>query len=254
MINDINKARILEVANGIIDKEGIKGLNVSRLVSECKISKSTFYLYFSSKEALLSELKSSRKQDTEKLYTTRDKIIQQAIKEFSNNLFDQIDIDSIARAVGIKRSSIYRHFSSKEDLLVASLENEINNRIKLREYFENIKYDPYGFMHELFDYGIVYYDQKYNNLMFYNALYYSKSNIKIKMILDDLWKQTTEMMEYIFERGKLERVLKPETDSKMLALMTISYIGGSAIFAYPHYRTLCNQYIELILKDIILSD
>lgn len=252
MKNDSINNRILEVANDIIEKEGVKGLSVAKLVSECKISKSTFYKYFASKEELLFELKSSMKQDAEKLYTTREKIIQQAIKEFSNNLFDQIEIDAIARVVGIKRSSIYRHFSSKEDLLAASLENEIKNRIKLREYFEHSNYDPYGFLYKLFDYGIVFYDKKYNNLLFYNALYYSKSNLKIQKILENLWKQTTDMIEYVFDRGKIEGVLKLETDSKILAQMTISYIGGSAVFAYSHYSNLCNQYINLILKDIVI--
>lgn len=251
MENGSDKNRLLEIANDIIEKEGVKGLNVAKLVSECKISKSTFYKHFTSKEALLLELKSSMKQDAEKLYTTREKIIQQAIKEFSNNLFDQIEIDAIARAVGIKRSSIYRYFSSKEDLLVASLEYEIQNRIKLREYFEHTNYDPNSFLQKLFDYGIVFYEKKYNNLMFYNALYYSKSNVKIQTILENLWKQTTDMIEYIFDRGKLEGVLKLEADSKTLAQMTISYIGGSAIFACQHYDILCKQYINLILRDIV---
>lgn len=248
--NDLSKEKILKCASEIIDTEGVRALSVTKIVSTCKISKTTFYKHFSSKEDLILEIKSSSNKSEADFYSIREVIIQKAIEVFSNNTFEQIDIDTIARAVGLKRSSIYRYFSSKEELLEASLKNEIINREKLEEHFKNIPYDPAIFMKELFNYGIIFYNKKYNNLMFYNALHYSKVNNNIKNIMDDLWCQTIKLIEDIFERGKDEGLFKKDINSKELAQMTFSYIGGLAIFSYEQYNKLSKQFVELLFRDI----
>jgi Transcriptional regulator len=248
--NDLSKEKILKCASGIIDEEGIRALSVTKVVNNCKMSKSTFYKYFSSKEDLISEIKSSSDKSETDFYSVREEIIQKAIEVFSNNTFEKIDIDTIARAVGLKRSSIYRYFSSKEELLEASLQNEIINRKRLEERFKSIPYDPYTFMKELFEYAIVFYNKKYNNLMFYNALHYSQVNSNIKEILDNLWRQTVKLIEDVFERGKKEGAFKNDIDSKSLAQMTFSYIGGLGIFSSENYNELSKQFIDLLFINI----
>jgi len=248
--DDLSKEKILKCASEIIDTEGVRALSVTKVVSNCKISKSTFYKHFSSKEDLILEIKSSSNKSESDFYSTREEIIQKAIEVFSNNAFEKIDIDTIASAVGLKRSSIYRYFSSKEELLEASLKNEIINRKRLEEYLKSAPYDPFIFMQKLFEYAIIFYNKKYNNLMFYNALYYSKVNSNIKEILDDLWEQTIKLIEDVFERGKKEGLFKRDIDSRALAQMTFSYIGGLGIFSYEHYNELTKQFIELLFRDI----
>lgn len=251
MKDDLSKEKIMQCADEIIESEGIRALSVSKIVNRLKISKTTFYKYFSSRDALIIELKDRSNSKEADLYTIRDKIIQQAIEEFSKNTFDKIDIDTIAAAVGLKRSSLYRYFSSKEELLEASLKYEISNRMKLKEYFDSRAYDLVDFLKKLFEYTIVFYNKKYNSLMFYNALYYSKSNDKIKSILEDLWNQTIKLNEEVFERGKREGILKEEIESKVLARMVLSYIGGTAIFSYEEFDRLENQFIDMLLRDIM---
>lgn len=248
--SDLSKEKILKYASEVIDKEGVRSLTVTKIVNNCKISKSTFYKHFSSKEDLISKIKSSSNKSEADFYSIREEIIQKAIEEFSKNAFEKIDIDTIAKAVGLKRSSIYRYFSSKEELLEVSLKNEIINRKRLEEYLKSIPYDPVIFMEKLFDYGIMFYNKKYNNLMFYNALHYSKINNNIKEILDDLWRQTIKLIEDIFQRGKEEGLLKKDIDSRALAQMTLSYIGGLAIFSYEHYNDLGKKFIKLLFRDI----
>lgn len=248
--NDLSKEKILKCASEIIEVEGVRALSVTKVVNNCKISKSTFYKYFSSKEDLILEIKSSSNKSESDFYSVREEIIQKAIEVFSNNTFEKIDIDTIARAVGLKRSSIYRYFSSKEELLEASLKNEIINRKRLEERFKSDPYDPFMFMQKLFEYAIIFYNKKYNNLMFYNALHYSKVNNNIKEILDDLWRQTIKLIEDVFERGKKEGSFKNDIDSKALAQMTFSYIGGLGIFSSENYNELGKQFIELLFRDI----
>lgn len=48
---------------------------------------------------------------------TKEKIITVAIYEFASNGYDNASMRKIAEVVGIKASSIYNHFKSKEDIL-----------------------------------------------------------------------------------------------------------------------------------------
>jgi AcrR family transcriptional regulator len=48
---------------------------------------------------------------------TRDKIIYEALNLFSTKGFDAISVRDIAKAVGIKASSLYNHFKNKQDIL-----------------------------------------------------------------------------------------------------------------------------------------
>lgn len=50
---------------------------------------------------------------------TKEKIIQEALKLFSVNGFDAVSIRAIADAVGIGNSALYKHFSSKQEILEA---------------------------------------------------------------------------------------------------------------------------------------
>lgn len=48
--------------------------------------------------------------------TTREKIMLEALTLFSARGFDPVSVRDIARAVGIKESSLYNHFKNKQDL------------------------------------------------------------------------------------------------------------------------------------------
>lgn len=50
---------------------------------------------------------------------TKEKIMQEALKLFSVNGFDAVSIRTIADAVGIGNSALYKHFSSKQEILEA---------------------------------------------------------------------------------------------------------------------------------------
>lgn len=56
---------------------------------------------------------------------TKDRILEEAINLFSIKGYDGISIRDISKAVGIKESSIYNHFSSKEEILDIIINNFI---------------------------------------------------------------------------------------------------------------------------------
>jgi AcrR family transcriptional regulator len=54
--------------------------------------------------------------------STRDRILDVAIDLFAQNGFHRTSVRDIARGVGIKESSIYNHFTGKDEILVTILE------------------------------------------------------------------------------------------------------------------------------------
>lgn len=48
--------------------------------------------------------------------TTKENIIEQALRLFSAKGFEAVSVRDIARAVGIKESSLYYHFKNKQDI------------------------------------------------------------------------------------------------------------------------------------------
>lgn len=55
----------------------------------------------------------------EEKMTTREKIIYESLRLFSNKGYDGVSMREIAAAVGIKGASIYNHFKGKEDIFNA---------------------------------------------------------------------------------------------------------------------------------------
>ncbi len=58
---------------------------------------------------------------------TKDRILREALHLFSEKGFDAVSVRAIAKAVGIKESSLYNHFAGKDDIL-ASVISEYNAR------------------------------------------------------------------------------------------------------------------------------
>lgn len=78
-------------------------------------------------------------KDSLKLKSTKEKIIAASIHEFANKGYDNASIRKIAEIVGIRGSSIYNHFNSKEDIL-----EEIFKYYRNSFYKEGVKFDIDG--------------------------------------------------------------------------------------------------------------
>ncbi|MFT8343025.1 MAG: TetR/AcrR family transcriptional regulator, partial [Clostridium beijerinckii] len=70
---------------------------------------------------------------------TREKIISESLNLFSRKGFEAISVRDIAKAVGIKASSLYNHFKNKQDIFdtiiqkYSDLVNKFLNSIKIRD-------------------------------------------------------------------------------------------------------------------------
>lgn len=251
---DSNREKILKCANQIIKSEGIRAVNVSKIVDACKISKSTFYKYFSSKEDLISNIKDESNVDDETFFSMRQIIIQKAITEFSNNAFHTIDIETIAKAVGLKRTSIYSYFSNKEELLEVSFQYELTNRKRFNQLMKNSPFDPIRYVEKILEYGVSFSTNKYNNLMLRNILYYSSVNEKIKKIWDETYECTLEIIEEYFNRGKREGIFREDIETKTISQIILSCWLGISISIPENYQKLGKKFIELFILPIVINN
>lgn len=74
--------------------------------------------------------------------STKDAIREAAVRLFSTKGFDQSSLREVADAVGITKASLYYHYASKVDLLVAIIEpmlDELRDRV---EELDRIEHTP----------------------------------------------------------------------------------------------------------------
>ena len=84
---------------------------------------------------------------------TRQRLIDAAVRRFYRDGFRNVGIDQILSDVGISKTAFYKHFESKEDLMLAALED--HNRLML-ETFQGMARErggltPLGQLHVLLD-------------------------------------------------------------------------------------------------------
>lgn len=56
--------------------------------------------------------------------TTRERLIEAAIRRFYRDGFRNVGIDQILTDVGISKTAFYKHFECKDDLMLAALEKQ----------------------------------------------------------------------------------------------------------------------------------
>jgi len=84
---------------------------------------------------------------------TRERLVEAAVRRFYRDGFRSVGIDQILADVGISKTAFYKHFESKEDLMLAVLETQ--NRW-LQDFFQKMVRErggetPAGQLHALFD-------------------------------------------------------------------------------------------------------
>ena len=103
---------------------------------------------------------------------TRDRLVEAAIRRFYRDGFRSVGLDQIIADVGISKTAFYKHFESKDELLLVTLESQ---NVRLQDAFRAIVCQrggptPIGQLHALFD--VVEHfisDEGYHGCYFINA-------------------------------------------------------------------------------------
>src|SRR6266568_4982666 len=75
---------------------------------------------------------------------TKDAIRDAAIRLFTSKGFEQTSLREVADAVGITKASLYYHYASKADLLLAIIEPVFDDMKAVVESSEQVTYSPAG--------------------------------------------------------------------------------------------------------------
>ena len=156
--------------------------------------------------------------------STKERIIYEALNLFSTKGFDAISVRDIAKAVGIKASSLYNHFKNKQDIFDTII-NKYSEHVK--KFLERIT--PYNDSNDFKLYNI-------KNLS--DELFFKKSMDMFKFYLED---------EYMIKFRKL-LTIEQFKNYKIANLYNKLFIDDILNFQVKIFEVLMNSNI-LVKKD-----
>ena len=84
--------------------------------------------------------------------TKRDELVKKALQVFYDNGFHASGMDLIASETGVSKTSIYKHFRTKEDLIIAALKKrDVDFRTWLYQRMDELSDTPKGQLVSMFD-------------------------------------------------------------------------------------------------------
>lgn len=250
-MDDIRK-KIIDYAIETIRNNGLKALTLQNITKDCHISRSTFYRYFASKDALIEEIRAiDGELDT---HSIKEKILLAASEEFSRHPYKDIDIETIAKAVNMQRNSVYRYFPSKEQLFEESLKMELENRRAYYQKQDIFSMDFKSALNVFFDYLTDFRKNEYKSLTFFQALACAQHSPTVHKTLESLWKDTADALAKVLQHGKETGVLRKDFSTEKYSQILLSYIGGSSIFSFENYDLLKETFLDLIFRDLKAPD
>jgi AcrR family transcriptional regulator len=131
----------------------------------------------------------------------RDKIIQSAMKEFSEKPFKKVTVDSLVERAEIPKGSFYQYFSNKEDiyrhlynLILMEKKKELKSMMK---FLKNVQFSD--FMRQMFLKGIEF-DLQKKELNDLREQFFLKTSQELREeILNDMIKHSNEIFKEILK-------------------------------------------------------
>lgn len=182
---------------------------------------------------------------------TKEKIFDVSIDLFSQDGYDGVSIRQIAKEVGIKESSIYNHYQSKESILESILSYYINEMLKeeapIMQSEKNLKMDFNQFYKEGSDRFISKLSEEKMMKITRIFLVESYHNEKIKnFVKEAIIGYAINGWEDLFELMKEKKFIKMDADIKQLA-ESFYYYG--LFLLYEHFIINYPEDDEEFLKD-----
>jgi AcrR family transcriptional regulator len=155
--------------------------------------------------------------------STKEKIFNTSLDLFSQRGFSGVSIREITREVGIKESSLYNHFSTKDDILESILtyfRNDFSKTLPPVDSLDDIlqKSSVEAFLkagHRNFKH----YMEDETGMKMWRILQVEqyRSPLAREIILEDFFKKTIEFLEIVFSKLMDLKKIRP-LDPKVLAI------------------------------------
>jgi TetR/AcrR family transcriptional regulator of autoinduction and epiphytic fitness len=198
-------------------------------------------------------MKRTRKLNEEK----HQAILDAAINEFYEKGFEGSSMDAIAREANVSKATVYKHFSSKEELFFAlagillerfeeSFKYEYNQNKRIEEQLKEIAYKELNFLND---------DESIKLIQIMTVVMIQKSEIGLKL-LESAKDECMEMSVIWFEKAKADGKLNFESSlfvSKQFIGMIKSFAFYPQMYGAPKLtkdeeEKLVKSAIDMIIK------
>ncbi|HBD13548.1 MAG TPA: TetR family transcriptional regulator [Porticoccaceae bacterium] len=177
----------------------------------------------------------------------REQLIQTAVTLFAKNGFHNTGIDLIAEQAGVTKRTMYRHFRSKEELILAALRDyDARFRNRFMQSVESKWDDPKDRLLGIFEVAYDWFTgNDFYGCMFINAIgEYSESHSAIREVCKEFKRL---MLGYYSKLAKEAGAQNPEHLAEQLSLLFEGAIVTHQVSQKPEAgRTACDAAKVLI--------
>ncbi len=183
----------------------------------------------------------------------RQQLVDTAIKLFSAHGYHGVGIDWISREAGVTKKTMYHHFHSKNELILAALKhhdglfrNEFMNAVKA--FHE----DPYERLLGIFDVAHHWFsDKKFYGCMFINAIgEYSEPDSSIRNVCQEF---KSLMRKYIAQLAEDAGIKDTESIATSLAILLEGSIVTAQVSGTPDSAIEAKKAAKLLV-DLALQN
>jgi len=241
------RSLIIQAAEEIIDRRGMKNLTIANIVQHCKISNRNFYESFSSKEELLQEIRKLYKLEGIEIPDERQTILEKAEEGISRYGFNNITLESIARSAGLKRGAIYKHFGDKYELLECCVEYQFNKTKHIMNLiFQANEEDPENYFRKYVENYAYFLNNTFDSSIFTETWSHMNYRPKIREIASELQEHFRSHIIRCLKKGIEQGIFKKDLDLQATADYISIMINGMAF--YLSKRPMSG---ERITKDVV---
>lgn len=182
---------------------------------------------------------------------SREKLIDTAIELFMKNGFHSTGINLILEKSGVAKKTLYNHFKSKDDLIVAALEK---HRGLFREQFshevERLAKEPSEQLLAIYDVAHAWFSESnFFGCIFVNAAgEFADRDSSIRKVCMN---SKTDMRSYICDICVRAKIPEPEKMSSQLALILEGSISTAQVSGNPDAAKIAKQAAQVIIENTI---
>lgn len=156
----------------------------------------------------------------------RDHLLETALRLFNQHGYHATGIDLIIAEAGVAKTTLYRHFETKEDLILAVLERrDEQDRDAMRAYVEQRTKDPVERLLATFDFLEAWFrDEHFRGCIFMSAAGEHKETVNPVFQAAVLHKRLS--LAYFEELAHAARVAEPK---RLAAEMNMLHEGATAV-------------------------
>lgn len=246
--SEATREELIAAAKEMFREQGFDNASMESLAVAVDIEESELLRHFGSKEELLaavleaddgrSETASPRKREG----NMKAQVLTAARDLFHEHGFHAVTIDAIGSKVGITGPGVYRHYGSKDELLMAVLEDALEQSLKVRKGSQSEPLDLEELVRAHVDYNM-----DHPEIM---SIWYAEARHLPEQIRHAHRTAQRQLMEG-FIAALLER--EPQLDPDEAKLMVVAMLGMVVHTATYFPRHLPNQREREILTRMALQ-